>query len=97
MSAEAKTIPDDISTSAKACYLECEQMDTDGIIETISKFILAERERCATVAEYAAQCCLAGETDGSGYYACEGVARDIRTPVNPAPQPVPTDFDDLPF
>lgn len=50
MSAEAQTIPDDISALAKACYLECEQMDTDGIVETISRFILAERKRCADIA-----------------------------------------------
>jgi hypothetical protein len=27
---------------ARACYLECEQMDSDGIVETISKYLSAE-------------------------------------------------------
>ncbi len=38
------SIPEDLKRAAKACYLECEQMDSDGIVETIGKFLMAERQ-----------------------------------------------------
>lgn len=42
---EAKAIPEDVMQAAEACYAECEQMDSYGIVETIARAILAERER----------------------------------------------------
>lgn len=98
---DGQTIPEDIFQTACSIVMEAKSLKSmlkhKDVTDAIAAAITAERERCATVAEYAAQSCLAGETDGSGYYACEGVARDIRTPINPAPQPVPADYDDLPF
>lgn len=49
--------PEDIRAAAHACYLECEQMDTDGVVDTISKFLAAERNRCAEVADMHARQC----------------------------------------
>jgi hypothetical protein len=42
-SAVMSEIPDDIKATAEACYLECEQMDSYGIIKTIGKYLAAER------------------------------------------------------
>lgn len=42
-------IPADVMEAAEACYLECEQMDSYGIIETIARAIMAERERLASM------------------------------------------------
>ena len=71
--------------------------------DDIARAILAERERCAVVAEWYSQASVHAEwTDearGAGYYACADVARDIRFP-KPVKEPSPQAFDaddDLPF
>lgn len=45
------SFPIDITASAEACYAECEQMDSYGIVATISRYLSEERERCAGLAE----------------------------------------------
>lgn len=39
------TIPEHIREEAKSCYLNCEQMDSYGIIETIATALLAAEQR----------------------------------------------------
>lgn len=98
------TIPDEFMKAADraagSCFSGTSIRSRQGklaIAQAIHDAVMAERERCAEVAECAAQSCLSVETDGHGYYACEGVARDIRTPIHPSPKPEPSGCDDLPF
>lgn len=78
---------------------------TDGLraasIHDIGEAILAERERCAAVADYFSNAYVNADwTDaarGAAYYACADVATVIRNPI-PIPEPSPrADDDDLPF
>lgn len=66
----------------------------------IALAILAERERCAKVADYYGEASVYSEgTDdarGAAYYTCGDVSREIRHP-KPAPEKAPDYGDDLPF
>lgn len=99
MIAEGQTIPEDILAAATAVEDEIMSTPLDNVDTQIiiAKAILAERERCASIAGYYAQACLETESDGSGYYACSGLIDEIRNPKPPQP-PVPAiDDNDLPF
>ncbi|PWE56734.1 hypothetical protein DEM27_10245 [Metarhizobium album] len=41
-------VSDEVVAAAEACYAESEQLDTYGIVATISKFLLAERQKIAS-------------------------------------------------
>jgi hypothetical protein len=94
-------IPEDIKLAADACYLESEQLDSYGIVKVIGRFILAERERCADVADYFARSAAYAEWSedarGSAYYSCSDVATAIRSPTDIKPMQSVVDDDALPF
>lgn len=76
---------------------------TDEVAKAIHDAVVAERERCAGVADWYSQASVhvewTDEARSAGYYACADVARDIRIPqpINePSPQAIDAD-DDLPF
>lgn len=94
-------IPADIQLEAEACYLRSEQMDSYGIVKTIAEYLMAERERCALVADFYAQSSVhsdwSDDARGAAYYACSDVANAIRNPASPLPNPSADTGDDLPF
>ena len=67
------------------------------VIDAIAAALGAERERCAAIAHSYAQGCLSVETGGSGYYASEAIAADIRNPAQKKLSSIHADDDDLPF
>jgi hypothetical protein len=102
MTAEAQTIPENIMAAATAVEDEImaadlRDLDTQLII---AKAILAERERCAAIADHFSQSSLFSEwpdaARGAAYYACGDIAEAIRNPRPPV-QSSPVDDDSLPF
>ncbi|MDX0541654.1 hypothetical protein GOC59_18900 [Sinorhizobium medicae] len=102
MSSDAQVIPEDIMRSAESALNEAvtEPLKVDAYV-VIAKAILAERERCASVADYFSQACVCSEwteeARGGGYYACADVASSIRNPSPPKQPSPPISDDDLPF
>lgn len=100
-----QVVPEDIMRTATEVV---ERIGTTHIwkgdcVADVALAMLAERERCAVVADWYSQASVHAEwTDearGAGYYACADVARDIRFP-KPVKEPSPQAFDaddDLPF
>ncbi|MDX0449132.1 hypothetical protein GOC61_17350 [Sinorhizobium medicae] len=111
MNSDAQIIPEGIMKAAAEALdnLLCNCVESCGgaaglrkaSIAEIAKAILAERERCASVADYFSQACVCSEwteeARGAGYYACADVATSIRNPSPPKQPSPPTSDDDLPF
>lgn len=106
MSAEAQikapAIPEDV---LKAAHETMQAINSasgpNGQLEAIAAAIIAERERCASIAEYFSQACVCSEWSddarGAGYYACADVAAGIRNQSPPKQPSPPINDDDLPF
>jgi hypothetical protein len=81
-------IPFDVwrAAAAVAKYVEC--MPSDGNIACIARAILAERERCAKIADKeACHAMTAGSAEDAWFSAATIIARAIRTPVHtPSPE-----------
>ncbi|SFG56783.1 hypothetical protein [Ensifer sp. OV372] len=113
MSAEGQTIPDDIREvaisavqAAREDFLLAKVSDNQAnlrkvAIECVEKAILAERERCAQIADHFSQSSLFADwpdaARGAGYYACGDIASAIRNPSPPQQPASLTSDDDLPF
>lgn len=104
-------IPEDIMAAAEDALdnMLCNCIEASGSaaafrkdsITDIAKAIMAERERCALVADFYAQSSVhsdwSDDARGAAYYACGDVANAIRNPASPLPNPSADTGDDLPF
>jgi hypothetical protein len=100
MSADTQ-IPEDVMKAVQSAWEKAwsktGSTNAESIREAIAIAILAERERCASIAGYYAQACLETESDGSGYYACNSLFDEIRNPTPPKPPMPAINDNDLPF
>ncbi|KNY13114.1 hypothetical protein AKG11_31075 [Shinella sp. SUS2] len=105
MSTNTHTIPDWAIRAANDALAEFrwfnEPMWAQIIAKAIHDAVMAERERCAGLAEYFAQACVCADwpddARGASYYACGDVASAIRNDTPPKQPSLPTSDDDLPF
>ena len=107
MSGEGKTIPEDIFQTACGIVMEAKSLKSmlkhrdvvDAIATAIHDAVMAERERCAEIAEDTGRsyCSYSEHSDGAGYYACGEAAAAIRNDKPPKQPSLPSNDDDLPF
>jgi len=105
MSSDAQIIPEDVMKAVQSAWEQAwgktGSTNAESIRDAIAIGIIAERERCASVADYFSQACVCSEwteeARGGGYYACADVAASIRNPSPPKQPSPPTSDGDLPF
>jgi len=102
----AETIPNEIIEAAEECVIHLPEIAGPtrvilrGLIsKAIHEAVMAERERCAGIAEDTGRsyCSYSEHSDGAGYYACGEAAAAIRNNSPPKQSSLPINDDDLPF
>jgi hypothetical protein len=98
------TIPEDVMQKAEEAYhlaLHDSMAGKADYLRHVAGAILAERERCANIAEHYSQMSVHADwpddARGAAYYACADIATDIRQTPNPKPVATSAPGDDIPW